>query len=176
MSKPRVDPTFGISSADVLILTERHPAYRWREQMFSAVPAKRTSLKVSRKQTSHLDDAGVLPGRRDLLGLFRHHRLALACIRSTVAVLESQVGDRTDEIPIRRYYHSSRRASAPGRVRLWGRKARSLNPLRGRAFVCIPGAQRWRAPHRATHRNVAGHSPALGSRGVLAKPEAKRRR
>jgi hypothetical protein len=31
MSKPRVDPTFGISSADVLILTERHPACRWRE-------------------------------------------------------------------------------------------------------------------------------------------------
>src|ERR1700693_2355189 len=31
MSKPRVDPTFGISSVDVLILTERHPAYRWRE-------------------------------------------------------------------------------------------------------------------------------------------------
>jgi hypothetical protein len=31
MSKPRVDPTFGISSVDVLILTERHPARRWRE-------------------------------------------------------------------------------------------------------------------------------------------------
>src|ERR1700757_1027532 len=31
MSKPRVDPTFGISSVDVLILAERHPAYRWRE-------------------------------------------------------------------------------------------------------------------------------------------------
>src|SRR6476646_10453697 len=31
MSKPRVDPTFGISSVDVLILTERHPACRWRE-------------------------------------------------------------------------------------------------------------------------------------------------
>ena len=30
MSKPRVDPTFGISSVDVLILTERHPD-RWRE-------------------------------------------------------------------------------------------------------------------------------------------------
>jgi hypothetical protein len=27
MSKPRVDPTFGISSADVLKLTERHPAW-----------------------------------------------------------------------------------------------------------------------------------------------------
>ena len=26
MSKPRVDPTFGISSVDVLILTQRHPA------------------------------------------------------------------------------------------------------------------------------------------------------
>ena len=25
MSKPRVDPSFGISSVDVLILTERHP-------------------------------------------------------------------------------------------------------------------------------------------------------
>jgi hypothetical protein len=25
MSKPRVDPTFGISSVDVVILTERHP-------------------------------------------------------------------------------------------------------------------------------------------------------
>src|SRR6267378_2301807 len=31
MSKPRVDPTFGISSEDVLIPTERHPACRWRE-------------------------------------------------------------------------------------------------------------------------------------------------
>jgi hypothetical protein len=31
MSKPRVDPTFEISSVDVLILTERHPACRWRE-------------------------------------------------------------------------------------------------------------------------------------------------
>jgi hypothetical protein len=31
MSKPRVDPTFGISSVDVVILTERHPACRWRE-------------------------------------------------------------------------------------------------------------------------------------------------
>src|ERR1700680_3764733 len=31
MSKLRVDPTFGISSVDVLILTERHPACRWRE-------------------------------------------------------------------------------------------------------------------------------------------------
>jgi len=31
MSKPRVDPTFGISSEDVLILAERHPACRWRE-------------------------------------------------------------------------------------------------------------------------------------------------
>jgi hypothetical protein len=31
MSKPRVDPTFGISSVDVLILTERHPACGWRE-------------------------------------------------------------------------------------------------------------------------------------------------
>jgi hypothetical protein len=31
MSKLRVDPTFGISSVDVLILTERRPACRWRE-------------------------------------------------------------------------------------------------------------------------------------------------
>ena len=31
MSKPRVDPTFGISSVDVLILTERHPGCRGRE-------------------------------------------------------------------------------------------------------------------------------------------------
>ena len=31
MSKPRVDPTFGISSEDVLIPTERHPACRRRE-------------------------------------------------------------------------------------------------------------------------------------------------
>ena len=31
MSKPRVDPTFGISSVDVLILTEQHPACRRRE-------------------------------------------------------------------------------------------------------------------------------------------------
>ena len=31
MSKPRVDPTFGISSVDVLIPTERHPACRQRE-------------------------------------------------------------------------------------------------------------------------------------------------
>src|SRR6195256_37297 len=31
MSKPRVDPTFGISSEDGLIPTERHPAGRRRE-------------------------------------------------------------------------------------------------------------------------------------------------
>src|SRR6476619_3026606 len=31
MSKPMFDPTLGISSVDVLILTERHPARRWRE-------------------------------------------------------------------------------------------------------------------------------------------------
>src|SRR6476469_1085952 len=31
MSKPRVDPTFGTSSEDVLIPTERHPACRRRE-------------------------------------------------------------------------------------------------------------------------------------------------
>jgi hypothetical protein len=31
MSKPKVDPTFGISSVDFLILTERHPACRRRE-------------------------------------------------------------------------------------------------------------------------------------------------
>ena len=31
MSKPGVGPTSGISSGDVLILPERHPACRWRE-------------------------------------------------------------------------------------------------------------------------------------------------
>ena len=31
MSKPRVDPTFGISSGDALIRPERHPACRRRE-------------------------------------------------------------------------------------------------------------------------------------------------
>src|SRR5467141_2030068 len=31
MSKPGVDPSSGISSVDVLILTERHPACRQRE-------------------------------------------------------------------------------------------------------------------------------------------------
>src|SRR3990172_951737 len=31
MSKPRVDPTFGMSSVDDLRLTERHPACRRRE-------------------------------------------------------------------------------------------------------------------------------------------------
>jgi hypothetical protein len=31
MSEPRVGPTFGISSGDVLRLPERHPACRWRE-------------------------------------------------------------------------------------------------------------------------------------------------
>ena len=31
MSKPGVDPTSGISSGDVLILPERHPACRRRE-------------------------------------------------------------------------------------------------------------------------------------------------
>jgi hypothetical protein len=36
MSKPRVDPTFGISSVDVLILTERHPACRRRGDSFAA--------------------------------------------------------------------------------------------------------------------------------------------
>ena len=31
MSKPGVDPTSGISSGDILILPERHPACRRRE-------------------------------------------------------------------------------------------------------------------------------------------------
>jgi hypothetical protein len=31
MSEPGGDPSSGISSGDVLILTERHPACRWRE-------------------------------------------------------------------------------------------------------------------------------------------------
>jgi hypothetical protein len=62
----------------------------------------------------------------------------------------------------------------PGRVRLWGKKARSLNPLHGRVFVCIPGARQWRAPHRTTHHNVAGPGPALCSRGVLAKRKEAR--
>jgi hypothetical protein len=31
MSKPGADPSSGISSVDVLILTERHPAFRQRE-------------------------------------------------------------------------------------------------------------------------------------------------
>ena len=121
---------------NVLIFKSGHPQNQLAHKgLKQASTAKRRSLKVSRKQTSHLDDAGVLPGLGDRLGLFLHHRLDLACIRSTVAVLGSQVGDRTDEIPIRRYYHSSRRASAPGRVRLWGKKARSLTPFTG-GFSC----------------------------------------
>jgi small neutral amino acid transporter SnatA (MarC family) len=42
MSKPRVDPTFGISSVDVLILTERHPACRRRESRQALVRNVRT--------------------------------------------------------------------------------------------------------------------------------------
>jgi len=36
MSKPGVDPTSGISSGDVLILPERHPACRRRESQLGS--------------------------------------------------------------------------------------------------------------------------------------------
>ena len=52
MSKPRVDPTFGISSVDVLILTERHPACRRREaQPGSGTERENLSLRCKREKS-----------------------------------------------------------------------------------------------------------------------------
>jgi hypothetical protein len=38
------------------------------------------------------------------------------------AAVESQVGNRTDEISTQRYYPSVAAASAPRRARLWGKR------------------------------------------------------
>ena len=60
MSKPRVDPTFGISSVDVLILTERHPACRQREL---AGDAKGKGASGSNREAESTDapERGGLP-------------------------------------------------------------------------------------------------------------------
>jgi hypothetical protein len=63
MSKPRVAPTFGISSVDVLILTERHPACRRREAQPGsrkereslAGDAKRNGLKGHNRKAEGTD-------------------------------------------------------------------------------------------------------------------------
>src|SRR5215510_12343827 len=57
MSKPRVDPTFGISSVDVLILTERHPACRRRE-------AQPCSCKERENLAGHAKGKGPSGGNR----------------------------------------------------------------------------------------------------------------
>jgi hypothetical protein len=83
-----------------------------------------------RSQSKHWNVRSPLPPRGSTM-----IKKARSRGRSVVRPCPWRVGDRTDEIPIRRYYHSSRCASAPGRVRLWGKKARSLNSFTG-GFPC----------------------------------------
>ena len=79
MSKPRVDPTFGISSVDVLILTERHPACRWREAQLGsckerenlAGDAKGKGASGSNREAESTDapERGGLPRSSDEAGV-----------------------------------------------------------------------------------------------------------
>ena len=71
MSKPGVDPTSGISSGDVLILPERHPACRRRETQLGfrmerenlAGDAKGKSTSGSNREAESTDapERGGLP-------------------------------------------------------------------------------------------------------------------
>jgi hypothetical protein len=75
MSKPRVDPTFGISSVDVLILTERHPACRWcesqpgsckeRENLAGDAKGKGTSGTNREAESTDAPERGGLLRSRD---------------------------------------------------------------------------------------------------------------
>ena len=78
MSKPGADPPSGISSVDVLILTERHPAYRQREARSGsymerenlAGDAKGKSTSGSNREAESTDapERGGLPRSSDEVG------------------------------------------------------------------------------------------------------------
>ena len=84
MSKPRVDPTFGISSVDVLILTEQHPACRRREaqpgsckereNLTGDAKGKGTSGSNRKAESTDAPERGGLPRSSDegsVMGLER---------------------------------------------------------------------------------------------------------
>jgi hypothetical protein len=78
MSKPGAHPGSGISSEDVLILTERHPAYRQREARLGscterenlASDAKGKSTSGSNREAESTDalERGGLPRSGDEVG------------------------------------------------------------------------------------------------------------
>src|SRR5712675_2761670 len=78
MSKPRADPASGISSGDVLILPERHPACRRRESQLGfgterenlAGDAKGKSTSGSNREAESTDapERGGLPRSSDEVG------------------------------------------------------------------------------------------------------------
>ena len=75
MSKPGVDPTSGISSGDVLILPERHPACRRREtqlgfrmerdNLAGDVKGKGTSGSNREAESTDAPERGGLPRSSD---------------------------------------------------------------------------------------------------------------
>jgi len=78
MSKPGVDPTSGISSGDVLILPERHPACRRRETQLGFCTerenlagdgkGKGTSGANREAESTDAPERGALPGSSDEAG------------------------------------------------------------------------------------------------------------
>src|SRR5271166_4474387 len=88
MSKPRVDPTFGISSVDVLIPTERHPAcrrreaqpgsYKERENLAGDAKGKGASGSNREAESTDAPERGGLPRSSDegpVMGLERRGRV-----------------------------------------------------------------------------------------------------
>src|SRR6476619_3616361 len=75
MSKPRADPSLGISSGDVLILPERHPACRRREarpgsgtereNLAGDVKGKGTSGSNREAESTDAPERGGLPRSSD---------------------------------------------------------------------------------------------------------------
>src|SRR6476661_1975514 len=75
MSKPRADPSLGISSGDVLILPERHPARRRpgsgteRENLAGDVKGKGTSGSNREAESTDAPERGGLPRSSDEAGV-----------------------------------------------------------------------------------------------------------
>src|SRR4029077_15978233 len=79
MSKPRADPSLGISSGDVLILPERHPAGRRREarpgsgtereNLAGDVKGKGTSVSNREAESTDAPERGGLPRSSDEAGV-----------------------------------------------------------------------------------------------------------
>jgi hypothetical protein len=79
MSKPRADPSLGISSGDVLILPERHPACRRREarpgsgtereNLAGDVKGKGTSGSNREAESTDAPERGGLPRSSDEAGV-----------------------------------------------------------------------------------------------------------